>query len=112
MFVPHNFHDRDPSRATVQGVRLQLRGKNSGGFHGFEPDPDPESIDLRSRHERRDEKEHKPKARYFGATYEHGLTVPLESLEPDLTGYDTAEHSVTDLSWNRSMAGTWMRDGA
>ncbi|EMC99114.1 hypothetical protein BAUCODRAFT_59376, partial [Baudoinia panamericana UAMH 10762] len=27
MFVPHNFADRDPSRKSVQGVRLQLKGK-------------------------------------------------------------------------------------
>ena len=32
MFVPHNFNDRDASRESVQGVRLQLKGKNSGGL--------------------------------------------------------------------------------
>ena len=24
MFTPHNFHDRDPSRESVQGVKLEL----------------------------------------------------------------------------------------
>ncbi len=35
MFTPHNFVDRDASRETVQGVRFQLKGKNSGGFAGI-----------------------------------------------------------------------------
>ncbi|KAF2424940.1 amine oxidase catalytic domain-containing protein [Tothia fuscella] len=31
MLVPHNFHDRDPSRASVQSVRLDMRPFEEGG---------------------------------------------------------------------------------
>lgn len=39
MFIPHNFHDRDPSRDTAQGVLIELeQGKEAnpryyGGMH-------------------------------------------------------------------------------
>ncbi|KAF2169274.1 hypothetical protein M409DRAFT_20500 [Zasmidium cellare ATCC 36951] len=107
MFIPHNFHDRDPSRESVQGVRLQLDGKKfGGGFRGQEEDDDAR-VDLRTRLNRRGEKD--PKVNYFGGTYEEGVKVPLEALEPDLEkGYRTKRHEVTDLNFNGSAAGVWM----
>lgn len=110
MFVPHNFCDRDPSRESVQGVRLQLKGKKSGGFAG--QDNEEPSGDLRSRMERRGEKTGKTKAKYFGGTYDKGIKLPLEALEPDMEGYVTKEHGVTDLSYNGSAAGVWHREEA
>ncbi|KAK4503665.1 hypothetical protein PRZ48_004580 [Zasmidium cellare] len=103
MFIPHNFHDRDPSRESVQGVRLQIDGKKyGGGFRGQEEDA---RADLRSRGEK------KPKANYFGATYEESMKLPLEAFEPDLEkGYKTKKHEVTDLNFNGSAAGVWMVD--
>lgn len=76
VFAPHNFADRDPSRESVQGVRLQLRGTRSGGFAGF-PEPDDGgrgepgkswpsgqmTDDLRSRGGEADEQRAKKKAR-------------------------------------------------
>lgn len=94
MFVPHNFHDRDPSRESVQGVRLQLKGKkDSGGFAG----------DLRTRSEKKE-----AKAKYFGGTYEQGMKMPLEALEPDVKGYRTEQHEITDLGFNGSAARVWV----
>ncbi|KAK4970550.1 hypothetical protein LTR66_011535 [Elasticomyces elasticus] len=109
MFVPHNFHDRDPSRETVQGVRLELVGKNSGGFAS--EDAEDAAGDSRSRVSRRDGEKKRHKARYFGATYEEGVTLPLQALEPNLREYASSENGVTDLSLNGSVAGVWMRNG-
>ncbi|KAF7187989.1 Amiloride-sensitive amine oxidase [copper-containing] [Pseudocercospora fuligena] len=105
MFVPHNFHDRDPSRESVQGVRLQLKGENSGGFAGqlgVEP-----HTDIRSRMDRRSTKK-EPHAKYFGATYEREMKVPLEAFEPELKNYKTTAHQVTHLTFNNSAAGVWV----
>jgi primary-amine oxidase len=107
MFVPHNFNDRDASRASVQGVRLQLKGKNSGGFAGM-PDV---NDDLRSRVARRSS-EKKHKVQYFGTPYKKGLNLPLEAMESDLQKFKSSEIAVNDLSYNGSAAGVWMRDGA
>lgn len=107
MFVPHNFNDRDPSRESVQGVRLQLKGKNSGGFAGEENVDE----DLKSR-EKRGSSHGKPKAHYFGGTYEAAVKVPLEQLEPAFDDHETVEHEVTDLGVNGSAAGTWHREEA
>lgn len=111
MFVPHNFNDRDPSRESVQGVRLQLKGqKGSGGFAGQEPESVSASSDLRSRVlERRTKGEKETKAHYFGKTYEEGMKVPLELLEPDLGRYVSSRHEVTDLGYNGSAAGVWQQ---
>ena len=107
MFVPHNFNDRDPSRESVQGVRLQLKGKNSGGFAGM-PDF---TEDLRSRvAARSSDKKHKVK--YFGTPYEKGMKLPLEVFEPDLQKFKSSRIAVNDLSYNGSAAGVWMRDEA
>ena len=109
MFVPHNFADRDPSRESVQGVRLQLKGEKSGGFAGQES----VNGDLRSRTGKRGEsKTGKLKAEYFGGTYTEAVKLPLQAFEPDLNSYKTNEHRVTDLSYNGSAAGVWHRDGA
>jgi primary-amine oxidase len=107
MFVPHNFNDRDPSRESVQGVRLQLKGKNGGGFAGM-PDF---NEDLRSRvAARSSDKKHKVK--YFGTPYEKGMKLPLEVFEPDLQKFKSSRIAVNDLSYNGSAAGVWMRDDA
>ena len=108
MFIPHNFADRDPSRESVQGVRLQLKGNSSGGFAGF-PDF---NNDLRSRMNRRAKIETKHQAKYFGATYDKGVKLPLESFEPDLMEYKSSENAVNDLSFNRSAAGAWTKQDA
>lgn len=112
IFIPHNFGDRDASRESVQGVRLQLKGtKNSGGFAGEESEDDTDvGSDLRSRVYGRGsmdtKREHKPK--YFGATYEEDLKLALEDIEPDLAKvYVSSEHGVTDLTFNGSAAGVW-----
>lgn len=98
MFVPHNFADRDPSRESVQGVRLQLQGKRQGGgFAGEEI-----NGDLRSRSEQK-----QPVAHYFGAAYKKNLLLSLESVEPDLSHYKTSIHAVTDLQFNGTAAGVW-----
>lgn len=101
MFIPHNFHDRDPSRASVQGVRLQLKGVNSGGFAG-QLDHEEPSQDLRPRSSKKG-----PKAKYFGGTYGESVTVPLDALEPDVQNYKTQMHEVTHLTFNGSAAGMW-----
>ncbi|KAK4555849.1 hypothetical protein LTR86_007069 [Recurvomyces mirabilis] len=110
MFVPHNFADADPSRQSVQGVRLQLKGhgKKSGGFAGEWSAPATPNGDLRSR----SQKDNKTKAYYFGATYEKKIELPLEALEPDMEGYVSGEHDITDLSFNGSAAGVWHREEA
>ena len=51
-------------------------------------------------------------AMYFGATYEKDVKLSLEALEPNMDGYVSKEHGVTDLSYNGSAAGVWHRDGA
>ncbi|KAJ0115578.1 hypothetical protein J7T55_010401 [Diaporthe amygdali] len=119
MFVPHNFADRDPSRESVQGVRLQLKGTKSGGFAGF-PDPDEDedhhsgSEDLRSR-EKRSEKKKKggyklhEGANYFGTPYTEGVHISLGEMEPDLEKrYQSEEIRVSDLGLNGSAAGLWI----
>ncbi|GAB7364720.1 hypothetical protein MBLNU230_g5520t1 [Neophaeotheca triangularis] len=110
MFVPHNFADRDPSRESVQGVRLQLGGHNeSGGFAGEAARDDAAfrgRSDLRSRFQRRQGGEKGVQARYFGGTYREGLELPLEQMEPDLgEKYWSRENRVTDLGFNGSIAG-------
>lgn len=124
MFVPHNFADRDPSRASVQGVRYQLKGSQSGGFAGF-PDPDerepskswPAGADgvgeLRNREKKRGDEEDVGYKRhqgvnYFGTPYTAGVQVPLEALEPDLARtYQSKEIRVSDLGLNGSAMGLY-----
>lgn len=106
MFIPHNFNDRDPSRESVQGVRLQLKGKTSGGFAGEES----VNGDLRNRMKPRAEIEKKHESKRFGATYERGVKLPLEAFEPDLQKYESSKHDVTDLGYNGSAAGVWVKE--
>ncbi|KAF2835986.1 amine oxidase catalytic domain-containing protein [Patellaria atrata CBS 101060] len=54
MFIPHNFHDRDPSRESSHGVKLE---KDESG---------------------------RSTVKYFGAKYEDGFTVDVRDIEPDL----------------------------
>lgn len=117
-YARHNFADRDPSRESVQGVRLQLKGNKSGGFAGF---PDPENVndpskswpaqDLRNR-EMQDTKggyKRHEGANYFGSSYSEDVHVPLEALEPDLEKqYESKEIRVSDLGLNGSAAGLWI----
>lgn len=105
MLIPHNFADRDPSRASVQGVKLHLKGKGSGGFRGTGGEPG----DLRNRMDRRSEGVKKHEARYFGARYTEDVKVSREALEPSLEEYYlSAEHATSHLSLNGSAAGVWM----
>ncbi|KAF2766199.1 amine oxidase catalytic domain-containing protein [Teratosphaeria nubilosa] len=114
MFVPHNFHDRDPSRESAQGVRLQLAGtkSSSGGFAG-EPAGEEEGVgDLRSRSRSSGGTRKGTQARYFGGTYREGVEVPLGMLGPDVRAYVSEEHGVTDLGFNGSAAGVCHREEA
>ncbi|CAN8103900.1 unnamed protein product [Discula destructiva] len=117
MFVPHNFADRDPSRESVQGVRLQLKGAMSGGFAGF---PDPEAAGEQSKPLSAQELRNRERSggkggykrhegvNYFGTPYTQGFQVPLEALEPDLAKrYQSNEIRVSDLGLNGSAAGLW-----
>lgn len=124
MFVPHNFADRDPSRSSVQGVRYQLKGSQSGGFAGFPDQTEREPSkswpagasaadeDLRKNREKRGEgevgyKRHEG-VNYFGTPYTAGVHVPLEALEPDLTKrYQSKEIRVSDLGMNGSAVGLY-----
>lgn len=111
MLIPHNFADRDPSRESVQGVKLHLKGKQSGGFRGTADGDDDGPGDLRSRSHRRDGKSKKKKheAKYFGTRYEEDVKVPLEALEPSLQDYYiSVEHATSHLSLNGSAAGVWI----
>lgn len=122
MFIPHNFADRDPSRESVQGVRLQLKGTDSGGFAGF-PDLDDSDDardpgkswpagELRNREKARDGKtgyQRHVGANYFGTQYKKDVKVPLEALEPNLEkDYQSEEIKVCDLGWNGSAAGVYI----
>ncbi len=112
MFTPHNFADRDPSRAAVQGVRFQLKGTKSGGFAGLDPDPDANGEDELKTRDNNGEPRYKMRegANYFGATYTEGVTLPLEDLEPDLEkSFHSREVGVTDLSYNGSATGMWVK---
>ncbi|KUI54194.1 Membrane primary amine oxidase [Cytospora mali] len=118
MFLPHNFADRDPSRESVQGVRLQMKGRKSGGFAGMPPEDGggEEGSELKSKEkkEKRGEDESAggykvhAGANYFGTPYTKGVHLPLEALEPDLSRYQTKETRITDLSVNGSAAGIWV----
>jgi primary-amine oxidase len=52
MFVPHNFHDRDPSRESAQGVRLDLKEQGMGS-----------------------------KVKYFGPKFEKDVTLKVVSFK-------------------------------
>ncbi|CAJ2510962.1 Uu.00g065870.m01.CDS01 [Anthostomella pinea] len=113
MFVPHNFADRDPSRESVQGVRLQLKGKKSGGFAGWDPEGDEPNEELRSRGKDKNggKYEMHEGANYFGTPYAEDVQLPLAALEPDLPKeYRSEEIRVSDLGLNGSAAGVWMRN--
>jgi len=112
MFIPHNFADRDPSRASVQGVRIQLKGSKSGGFAGILPDPgeDPDEDELKARETSKRYRLHEG-VNYFGTPYTAQPNVPLSDLEPNLEKeYSTAAVRVTDLSINGSAAGMWVKE--
>ena len=44
MFVPYNFHDRDPSRMTAQGVRLELGDETGVRVFGYNYTQDEPSV--------------------------------------------------------------------
>lgn len=75
IFTPHNFHDRDPSRDSAQGVRLDLNGPNKGS-----------------------------NVTYFGPTYEKAPKLTLEDVEPDLTQYSAPDSGLMILQWNETLA--------
>ncbi|KAK8005045.1 hypothetical protein PG990_011082 [Apiospora arundinis] len=124
MLIPHNFANRDPSRESVQGVRLQLKHKRDGGGIPGMPDGggggedssdelSEEELRLRERNRkgegrRRDHHKLKTGANYFGTPYREGVHLPLEALEPrQEEKYQSGSHRVTDLSINGSAAGMW-----
>lgn len=118
MLIPHNFADRDPSRESVQGVKLHLKGhKDSGGFRGTSSHPSSDSStdegdpgDLRNRDEDQG-RTGKHEAKYFGGRYEESVKVPLRMLEPNLEEeYVSGEHETSHLSLNGSAAGVWIED--
>lgn len=110
MFIPHNFADRDPSRESVQGVKLHLKGKQSGGFRSTSGS-DRKPPELRSRMDRRGEGSNKHVAKYVGATYDKAVEIPLNTLESILVDYYVSdEHATSHLSLNGSAAGVWYED--
>lgn len=92
-FVPHNFLDRDPSRATSQGVRLALKGGNGAQWM------------LAKQHSDRFVGGHDREGgleglEYFGGRYEDGVRLGREDLEPGLEGYGAGQgnrEAVLDL---------------
>lgn len=138
MFVPHNFVDRDPSRETVQGVRIDMKngidmpweaasdkaaaGSSSAAGKVNEDEMRPGS-DLRSRVHRNmvarnsdeddddddDDDEEEIKVRYYGKTYTSDIRVSKEMLEPDQHWYHAEEHLVSDLSLNGGLFGIQAR---
>ncbi|KIW08636.1 uncharacterized protein PV09_00592 [Verruconis gallopava] len=77
MFVPMNFHDRDPSRERAQGAKLTMQ--QDGTSKGSD-------------------------VQYFGGQYKKAVNVPLAQLEPDLSKYTVPDPSAIDLSWNSTLA--------
>lgn len=75
MFVPHNFHDRDPSRDSAQGVRLDLKAPNEGS-----------------------------NVTYFGHTYVKAPKLHLKDVEPDLSKYSAPDSGLMVLQWNETLA--------
>jgi len=101
MFIPHNFHDRDPSRESATGAKLDMKGNGE-----------------------------RSTVEYFGGRYKHSvrssvvcpiafsfsllfllyvgvkltLGVFQDDLEPDLTRYQAPEGGLMELSWNATLA--------
>jgi len=57
MFVPHNYHDRDPSRDSAQGIRIELEDFKAKGV------------------------------KYFGAKYDKDVLLKKDDIEPSLEQY-------------------------
>ncbi|KAJ6118214.1 membrane copper amine oxidase [Penicillium samsonianum] len=75
MLVPFNFHDRDASRKSAQGVRVDLAGQNGGTA----------------------------KAQFFGHHYEHGFVLDENHVIPNLTAYGAQEHHVRKFPYTEDM---------
>ncbi|MCJ1352887.1 MAG: hypothetical protein MMC33_002871 [Icmadophila ericetorum] len=82
MLIPHNFFDRDPSRKSAQGVKLELE---SDGNHTV---------------------------RYYGGHYAINETVVVDSegggeavLEADLKLYSATRNPVRKFPWNQTVGG-------
>ncbi|CZR64645.1 related to copper amine oxidase [Phialocephala subalpina] len=71
MFTPFNFHDRDPSIHTRQGVKMET-GK---------------------------------KVRHFGGSYDAGVRLRKEDLEPDLSRYQVPVDAGTNHSFVDKLGG-------
>lgn len=76
VFTPHNFHDRDPSRDSAEGVRLDLKEPGKGS-----------------------------NVTQFGSVYKHAPKLSLDDVEPDLTHYSAPDSSLMILQWNETIAG-------
>lgn len=76
IFTPHNFHDRDASRESAQGVLLDLKGPGEGA-----------------------------NVTYFGPHYADGLKLTKDDIEPDLSKYSAPDQGMMVLGWNETLAG-------
>ena len=114
MFVPHNFADRDPSRESVQGVRVQVKEKRKSPYADSHPDADQTNGgDLRHREGTEAEERHELRqgANYFGTPYTTGVELELGALDPDLEEvYQSKDIRVSDLGMNGSAAGMWIKE--
>ncbi|KAJ5774196.1 membrane copper amine oxidase [Penicillium paradoxum] len=75
MLMPFNFHDRDVSRKSAQGVRVDLAGKGNGTA----------------------------KTQYFGHHYEHKFVLDESDVVPNLTAYGASEHRVRKFPYTEDM---------
>ena len=96
MFTPHNFHDRDPSRESAQGVRLEIgasgqKARYFGGKYTHGACLNTVSTFLNS----------------ATSVYANNRTLfsGQTDLEPDLLRYQATQHDVTDFSLNKSLMG-------
>ncbi|KAF2668453.1 amine oxidase catalytic domain-containing protein [Microthyrium microscopicum] len=70
MFVPHNYHDRDPSRESAQGMRIKM-GKNKV-----------------------------EEVTYYGARYDKDVFIHKEDIEPEMDKYSPPGSGISALSHN------------
>lgn len=87
MFIPHNFHDRDPSRLSAQGVRLDMRGPGKGSNVTHYGAQYKEKVKVAA-------------VRFYpfdgrGVVYANTPDAQ-EELEPDLHGYNAPDNAFLD----------------
>lgn len=72
--MPHNFHDRDPSRKSVSGVRINLREPRKEGEKE-------EDLKVKRAENLSGQKEGKERVEYFGGRYSDALKLSKASLQ-------------------------------